>query len=89
MLPVVTLKVADVAPAATVTDAGVLSAVLESVKVTTAPPAGAAAVRVTVQVPDAFAPILLGLHVTVDTNAVAVVAVTVRLVDPLIAPEVA
>jgi hypothetical protein len=50
MAAVVALKVADVAPAATVTDAGTESVELVLVNVTVAPPAGAAWVRVTVQV---------------------------------------
>ena len=44
------LKVAEVAAAATVTDAGTVSVVLVLVRVTAAPPVGAALVRVTVQV---------------------------------------
>jgi hypothetical protein len=47
---VVALKVAEVAAAATVTDAGAVSVALVFVRVTRAPPAGAACVRVTVQV---------------------------------------
>jgi hypothetical protein len=50
MAAVVALKVADIAPAATVTDAGTARVELVLVKVTVAPPKGAAWVRVTVQV---------------------------------------
>jgi hypothetical protein len=73
---VVTVKVAVVAPAATVTRAGnVATAVLLLDKVTTAPAAGACPVRVTVPVDD-IAPITeLGLRVTDDSVA----DVTVRL----------
>ena len=60
MPAVVALNVADVKPAATVTDAGTVSTVLVFVSVTAAPPAGAAFVSVTVQVPEAFGPKLAG-----------------------------
>lgn len=49
-VPVVAAKVAEVAPAATVTEAGTVSTVLVFVSVTAAPPVGAAPVKVTVQV---------------------------------------
>src|SRR5271169_1813337 len=50
MAAVVALKVAEVAAAATVTDAGTVRVELVLVRVTVAPPAGAAPLRVTVQV---------------------------------------
>ncbi len=50
MVPAVAVKVVDVRPAATVTDPGTLRLVLVLVRVTVAPPAGAAPDRVTVQV---------------------------------------
>ena len=59
---VVALKVVEVALAATVADAGVVRAALVSVMVRAAPPAGAALVRVTVQVLELFGPRLAGLH---------------------------
>jgi hypothetical protein len=65
---VVALKVAVVAAAATVTDVGTVSVALVFVSVTTAPPVGAACVKVTVHVLEAFGPRLVGLHTSVDTN---------------------
>ena len=62
------MNVAVVAAAATVTDTGTVSVVLVFVSVTTAPPAGATLVRVTVQVLDAFCPRLAGLQASVDTR---------------------
>ena len=50
MVPAVAEKLAEVAPAATVTEAGVVSKVLLSETVTEVPPLGAAWFRVTVQV---------------------------------------
>jgi hypothetical protein len=50
MLVVVALKVVEVAGAGIVTEAGTVNAVLLLVSATTAPPAGAAPLRVTVHV---------------------------------------
>ena len=63
------MKVAVVAVAATVTDAGTVSVVFVFVRVTNAPPAGATLVRVTVQVLDALCPRLAGLHESEETRA--------------------
>ena len=61
-MPAVTVNVAEVDPVGTVTLAGTLAAVvLELESVTTAPPVPAAAVRVTVPVPDWPLTIVLGL----------------------------
>ena len=65
---VVALKVAAVAAAATVTVAGTVRVALVFVRVTLAPPAGAAFVSVTVQVLEALGPRLAGLHASDDTN---------------------
>ena len=68
---VVALKAAEVAAAATVTDAGTVSVALVLVRVTAAPPVGAAWVRVTVQVLEAFGPRLVGLQASEETRLVA------------------
>ena len=71
MLPtaaVVALKVADRAAAATVTDAGTVSVALVLVRVTIAPPVGAAWVKVTVQALEAFGPRLVGLQASEETS---------------------
>ncbi len=68
MVVVVALNVAVVAVAATVTDAGTVSVALVLVSVTAAPPAGAACVKVTVQVLEAFCPRLVGLQASEETN---------------------
>jgi hypothetical protein len=80
MVAVVALKVAVVAPAATVTDPGTLNVLLVLVSVTSAPPAGADLLSVTVQVVDPFDPRLDGLHPSDDT-----VIVPVRLTVVLMA----
>jgi hypothetical protein len=65
----VTLKVADVTPAATATDAGAVSLAFEFVSATLAPPVGAALLRVTVQVVLAFAFRLAAAHCREETAA--------------------
>ena len=73
---VVIVKLAEVAPAATVTLAGVCAAdVLLLDRVTIAPPVGAAPVRVTVPVDEVFPTTEVGFKVSVDRVA----AVTVRV----------
>jgi hypothetical protein len=61
-VPAVPAKVAEVAPAATVTEAGMVSKALLSERATLLPPVGAAWFRVTVQVVDAPEFTLVGLH---------------------------
>ena len=64
----VALKLAVVAPAVTVTDAGTESEALLLPRVTTDPPIGAACERVTVHVLTALWPRLAGLQASVDTS---------------------
>ena len=66
--PAVALKVAVVAPAVTVTEAGTVSEALLLARVTLAPPVGAVCVRVTVQVLTALCPRLVGLQATPETR---------------------
>ena len=68
MAAVVALKVAEVAAAATVTEDGAVRVALVLVRVTAAPPVGAACVRVTVQVLEAFGPRLVGLQASEETS---------------------
>ena len=65
---VVALKVADMAAAATLIEAGTVRVALVLVRTTLAPPAGAALVRVTVQVLEAFGPRLVGLQANDETS---------------------
>ena len=65
---VVTVKFADVAAGAMVADAGTVSVALELDNVTLAPLAGAGWVRVTVQVLEELAPILIGLQASDETS---------------------
>ena len=62
-----TLKVAEVAEAATVADAGTVKAGLVFASVMTAPPVGALCDKVTVQMADAFAPRVADAHDNEDT----------------------
>jgi hypothetical protein len=65
---VVAVKFADVAAAATVTEAGTVNVALEFARVTPAPPVGAAWVRVTAQVLEELAPMPVGLQVSDETS---------------------
>jgi hypothetical protein len=67
----VALKVAVVAPADTVTDAGMVSEVLLLASVTLDPPAGAAWVSVAVHMLTALCPRLVGLQARVETSTEA------------------
>jgi hypothetical protein len=101
MAVVVALNVAVVAAAATVTDAGTVKAALLSEIAIAAPPVGAALLRVTVQVLEAFGPRLVGLHASEETTTGATrlivalaevplyVAVTVALWSLAIVPAAA
>ena len=66
---VVTVKFADVAAAATVTEGATVSVALEFETVTLAPPAGAGCVSVTVQVLEELAPMPVGLQASDETSA--------------------
>src|SRR5947209_3395420 len=84
---VATVKVALVAPAATVTLVGtVAAAVLLLASVTTSPPAGAGAVRVTVPVEELPPVTLAGLRLTADRVAAATGGVTVSVVCSVTPP---
>jgi hypothetical protein len=76
---VVAVKVAVVAPAGTVTDAGTwAAAVLLDVKLTTAPPVGAGLFKVTVPVEDTQPSTVAGLTLT-PLSASGAVTVTVKV----------
>ena len=84
-VPAVAVKLAVVAPAATVTDAGTVSAALLSETVTLEPPAGAAAERLTVQfdlAPEARA---AGVHCREETETVELTLMTPPLAETLTA----
>jgi len=68
MAAVVALKVVVMAAAATVTEAGAVRVAFVLVRVTAAPPLGAAWVRVTVQILVAFGPRLGGLQANEETS---------------------
>jgi hypothetical protein len=82
MVVVVALNVA-VALAAAVTDAGTDSEELVLDSAILAPPAGAARVKVTVHVAEAFGPRLAGVHASEETNTGAV-RLTVVLAEVLL-----
>jgi hypothetical protein len=75
---VVALKFAEVAPAATLTEPGVVSCERLSERATLAPPVGAALVRVTVQVLEALGPRVVGVQASEETSTEA--ATKLRLV---------
>ena len=66
--PVVAENVAEDAAAATMTEAGTVSAELLLERVTVAPPVGADCDRVTVQVLEEFGPRLAGLQAREETS---------------------
>jgi hypothetical protein len=77
----VTLNVAEVAPAPTVTDAGTFKVELVFESATTAPPVGAGWLRVTVHVLEAFEPRLAGLHQIAETDTDGATRLTVVLAE--------
>jgi hypothetical protein len=80
---VVAVKLAELAAAAIVTEAGTVSKELVLAKVRTAPPAGAGWDKATVQVVEAFGPRLVGLQDREETSAKAA-RVTVVLAELLL-----
>ena len=62
------MNVAELAAAATVTDAGTVSVALLFDRVTIAPPVGAALLRLTVQVLEALGPRLVGLQASAEMS---------------------
>ena len=83
MLPVVALKLAVVAPAITVIEAGTVNIALLLESVTAAPPVRAGLVRVTVHVLVALGPRLDGTHANEDTSTGATRLSVALLVLPL------
>jgi hypothetical protein len=78
--PVVMLKVAEVAPAGIVTDAGTVTTELLLAREIVAPPLGAALDRVTVQVAEAFGPRVEGLQRSVGSARPTTTAARLTLV---------
>ena len=83
MDPVVTAKVAEVAVAATVTDAGTVRVELVFDKATLAPPLGAGWVKLTVQMLEELDPRLVGLQEREETSTGATRLTLVLAVLPL------
>jgi hypothetical protein len=71
MVLALAVNAAVVAPAVTATEVGTESSVLFEARDTAAPPVGAAALRVTVQVAEAFDARLAAPHCSADRAAVA------------------
>ena len=82
MVPAVTVNVADVAPAATVTDAGVVSSELLSDSVTVVL-AVAALLNVTVQVLAALEPRVVGVHASEESVTAAAKLIVAVFETPL------
>ena len=79
--PVVALNVAEAVPAPTVTEVGTFKVALEFESATIAPPVGAAWLRDTVHVLEAFEPRLVGLHETAVTVTAGGDRLTVALAE--------
>jgi len=75
IVPVVTVKAAEVEPAATITEAGFVKYVHVEERPTEAPPAGAAALMVAVQVVDAFEERVLAPQLSPESAATGAGAV--------------
>src|SRR5690349_7095559 len=86
---VLTVNVALVAPAATVTEAGTWAAAALLASDTAKPPAGAAAVRVTVPVAELPPVTLAGLTLKVESAGPVALGFTVKEVVAVLAPELA
>ncbi len=82
-MAVVALKVAEVAAAATVTDVGIVRVEFVLVRVTAAPPVGAALVSVTVHVLEALDPRVVGLQASEEISTGAT-RLTVALAELLL-----
>jgi hypothetical protein len=83
MVPVVAENVAEVAVAATVTDAGTVRVELVFDKATLAPPLGAGWVKLTVQMLEELDPRLVGLQEREETSTGATRLTLVLAVLPL------
>ena len=83
MVPVVALNVAEVAAAATVTEAGTVRVEFVLVRVTLAPPVGAGWLKLTVQVLEELGPRLVGTQASEETVADGVRVMVVLAEVPL------